>query len=103
MGGGVPSVCFVFFSASKILYSGEGFLWPIQLHSANKRKWRNVDRSGYERPFMEFYLRQWLRDSGQVVSRANRLSEWRFWKERPRKLVGIGVKTEVLKKHKCSC
>lgn len=36
---------------------------------------------------------------GQVVGRANRLSELRFWKERPRKLVGIGVKTEVLKKH----
>lgn len=87
--------------ASKILYSGEGFLWPIQLYSANKRKWRDVDRSHYERPFMEFYLCQWLRDSGQVVSRANRLSELRFWKERPRKLVGIGVKTEVLKKHKC--
>lgn len=90
-----------FFSASKILYSGEGFFWLIQLHSANKRKWRDVDRSDYERPFMEFYLRQWLRDSGQVVRRANRLSEWRLWKERPRKLVGIGVKTEVLKKHKC--
>lgn len=59
---------------SKVMYSGEAFLWHVPDVRCHQNKWRGAS----ERPLIESYLHQCLRSSGKVTGMASRLLELKF-------------------------